>query len=683
MSLLAFAVPSFVVVQGAITGLSYGLLALGLVLIYRTNRVLNFSQGQLGVVGAVFMVKLYYDFGIEYWVALVVALALAAAAGAGSELLLRRLFTRPRVLVMVATIGLSQVLYLFTVLPFVRPKKLSLPFPVPIDLSFTLDGYRFTPGQVLTLIVAPMVAIALALFIRLSPWGLAMRATAENADSARLSGVWVRRTSTITWVIAGLLSAFTAILNAPGQTSALTDVLSPDLLLLALTAALVGAMVNLPAAFVAGIVIGVIEEILDYNFNDPATVELVLFVLLLVVLLVRVGTLRKGARDEERSSWELGTVTRGRLADLRRRRVRQGGVSLTLAVALVLPVVLDIGHVYLMSQVCIFAVIALSLTILTGWGGQVSLGQFGLVGVGAVVAARLGSSVPLVLLLPLGGAVTAVVAILVGLPALRVRGLYLAVSTLGFALLMQATVLATPCWTMPLVHRQVCTGLPDPQSTLVGAPTLFGLSLSSERSFAWFTLGVLVLSIWMVMAWRDRGIARRLVAVRDNEVAAAAAGIPVVRTKILAFALSGFMAGYAGVCLTFADQRISVDTFAPALSVLVISMVVIGGLGSIPGAVLGALYLVGLPAIFGTTPTIQFITSGIGLLAFILYLPGGLAELLSRFGDLVALGWQRLAEGPAPPDSDVAPPPTRGGPPSSSEPDDLAEALVDAREAGR
>ena len=95
------------------------------------------------------------------------------------------------------------------------------------------------------------------------------------------------------------------------------------------------------------------------------------------------------------------------------------------------------------------------------------------------------------------------------------------------------------------------------------------------------------------------------------------------------------------MCLAFADQRFSINTFDPAVSILVISMVVIGGLGSIPGAVLGALYLVGLPAIFGTTPTIQFITSGIGLLAFILYLPGGLAELLSRFGDLVALGWRR------------------------------------------
>jgi ABC-type branched-subunit amino acid transport system permease subunit len=641
---LGFSVPGFVLVEGTITGLSYGLLALGLVLIYRTNRVLNFSQGQLGVVGAVFMVKCFYDFGINYWAALVFALALAAAVGAASELVLRRLFKRPRVLVMVATIGLAQVLYLFTVLPFVRPAKLTQPFPVPFHPSFTLDGFVFGPGQVITLVVAPLVAIALALFIRFSPWGLAMRATAENADSARLSGVWVRRTSTITWIIAALLSAATAILNAPGQTSSLTDVLSPDLLLLALTAALVGAMVNLPVAFLAGIAMGIIAEVLDFNFASTATVELILFAILLVILLVRVGTLTKGARTEERSSWELGAVTRQRIADRHRRLVRHGGIGTVVVAAAVLPLVLDIGHVYLMSQVCIFAVIALSLTVLTGWGGQVSLGQFGLVGVGAIVASRLGTHLPLPVLLLVGGAIGAAVAVAVGLPALRVRGLYLAVSTLGFALLMQTTVLATSCWTVPLLHRQVCTGLPDPQSTLLASPRLFGLSLASERSYAWFTLVVLVLSVLMVMVWRDRGVARRLVAVRDNETGAAAAGVPIVRTKILAFALSGFMAGYAGVCLAYADQRISVNTFDPSVSILVISMVVIGGLGSIPGAVLGAVYLIGLPAIFGTTPTIQFITSGIGLLAFILYLPGGLAEVLSRVGDLVSVGWDRWGE---------------------------------------
>ncbi|MGD0882166.1 MAG: ABC transporter, partial [Acidimicrobiales bacterium] len=115
-------VPSFVLVQGVVTGLGYGLLAMGLVLIYKTNRVLNFAQGQLGVVAAVFLVKCFYDFGFDYWFALALALGLAAAVGALSELLLRRLANRPRVLVMVATIGLSQVLFVFTALPFIRPK---------------------------------------------------------------------------------------------------------------------------------------------------------------------------------------------------------------------------------------------------------------------------------------------------------------------------------------------------------------------------------------------------------------------------------------------------------------------------------------------------------------------------------------------------------------------------------
>ena len=120
-------VPGFVLVQGVITGLGYGLLALGLVLVYKTNRILNFAQGQLGVVAAVFLVKCFYDFGFDYWFSLALALGMAAAVGAASELILRRLADRPRVLVMVATIGLSQVLFVFTALPFIRPKNLYKP----------------------------------------------------------------------------------------------------------------------------------------------------------------------------------------------------------------------------------------------------------------------------------------------------------------------------------------------------------------------------------------------------------------------------------------------------------------------------------------------------------------------------------------------------------------------------
>ncbi|HUY21891.1 MAG TPA: ABC transporter permease [Acidimicrobiales bacterium] len=640
--MIAVSLPPSVILEGAILGLNYGLLAVGLALIYRTSRVVNFAQGQLGVVAAVFLVKLYYDFGIDYWAAAVAAIGLAAGAGALSELVLRRLFARPRVMVMVATIGLSQVLFLFTLLPFIRPKKLFRAFPVPVSWSFHIGTFLFPPGDVLTLIVAPVVALGLAAFIRFSPWGLAMRASAENMESARLSGVWVRRTSTVAWTIAGALSAITAILASPAQTSALTQVLSPGLLLLALLAALLGAMVSLPVAFAAGVGVGIVQDLLQWNITNPstgtATVELILFVLLQAALLVRAASLQKGTRTAERTSWMSGTMSFRRVGEGLRDRVGTAGVLATVVVAALLPLTLSVGRSFLMSQICIYGVIALSLTVLTGWAGQVSLGQFALVAVGTDMTAHLGSGMPLVLLLPFAGVVTAVVSVLVGLTALRIRGLYLAVSTLGFALFMQTSVLATPCWTVPLLHRRICSGLPDPQSTLIARPTLFGLGLTSERAFAWFSLAVLVLSVLMVRVWRDRGIARRLISVRDNEVAAGAAGIPIIRTKLMAFALSGFMAGYAGVCLAFATERFSTDTFDPTFSILVVSMVVIGGLDSIPGALLGAVYLVGLPAVFGTTTTIQFLTSGIGLMAFILYLPGGMAEVMHRLGDLVTAG---------------------------------------------
>jgi ABC-type branched-subunit amino acid transport system permease subunit len=645
---LALSAPIGIVVQGTIVGLGYGLLAVGLVLIYRTNRVVNFAQGQVGVIAAVFLVKLTADFHVEYWFALVLSIGLAAAAGALSEMVLRRLFVRPRVLVMVATIGLSQVLLALTALPFIRPKNLYEPAPVPFDVSFSIGSIIFTPAQVLTLIVAPIVVVGLALAVRGTSWGLSMRAMSENADSARLSGVWIRRTSTLTWVVAGALSAFNAILNAPGQTSALTQALSPDLLLFALTAALVGAMVNLTVAFVAGVGVGIFYELLQWNTlsdNNATAIQVaVFFVVVLVVLAVRVGATRRHSRSDQGSTWSQGGATVRAAGDALRRRVSVSGTWAAVGLAALLPLVLNVGRTFLFSQICIYAVIALSLTVLTGWAGQLSLGQFGLVAVGSLMAAHLGNSLPLPLLLLFAGAVTAVVAIVIGLPALRMPGLFLAVSTLGFAYFMQQTILPTTCWTLPLVHTSMCTGLPGAGTVVINRPDLFGVSLQSERAFAWFSLAVLLLSILAVRTWRDHGVARRLVAVRDNEIGAAAMGIPVLRTKLLAFGLSGFMAGYAGVCFAFAAQRISTDTFDPTVSFIIISMVVIGGLGSIPGAILGALYLEGLPALFGANPTIQFLTSGLGLIAFILYLPGGLAEVLHRAGDVTALGIRALHE---------------------------------------
>jgi ABC-type branched-subunit amino acid transport system permease subunit len=150
-------------------------------------------------------------------------------------------------------------------------------------------------------------------------------------------------------------------------------------------------------------------------------------------------------------------------------------------------------------------------------------------------------------------------------------------------------------------------------------------------------LGLLVLALAAARLWRDKGVARALIAVRDNESAAAAMGVRVVRVKALGFALSGFLAGAAGVCFAFLTERINAQTFTAPQSILVVSMAIIGGLGSVPGAVLGALYLIGLPAFFGSTPTVQFVTSSLGLTLALLYLPGGLGAVVQRIGDGVTV----------------------------------------------
>ena len=208
-------VPLYAIVDGIGVGLQYGLLAVGLVLIYRTSRVLNFAHGQLGVIAAVLFAHLVIDEKLPYFVALPIVLAVAAATGAGSELLIRRLSNRPRLLVMVATIGLAQVLYLLSLLPFVQPNGLFVSYPLPIHLSFSVGPFIVQPGETLTFIVAPVVAIGFAVFFARSRTGLRLRATADNPESARLAGIPVKRMGTVAWVLAALLSAITAMLAAP------------------------------------------------------------------------------------------------------------------------------------------------------------------------------------------------------------------------------------------------------------------------------------------------------------------------------------------------------------------------------------------------------------------------------------------------------------------------------------
>lgn len=641
-----------VLALGFITGLTYAILAVGLVLIYKAARFVNFAHGNLGALAAVLLAKLVIDLGVPYWLALPIVVVLSAGLGALVELtVVRRLFTSSRLVLMVATIGVSQLLLGLTLVPGLRADQgaiVTQGFPVPFTTTWRVGGLILLPADILILFVVPALAVGLAAFLRLSPYGQAIRAASENPDAARLAGISVKRMSTLVWVIAAVLSAVTAVLLAPKSPVFALGSLGPSLLVRALGAALIARMVNLPVAFAAGIGLGVLEQVVFTSFSEGGITDLVVFLVVMVALLIRARELGRSTRDAGAN-----VVFGGAVRELPRavaalpavRRLRTGGVVASVAAAVLLPFIPVLGFdtqakAFLFALVCGYAIVGLSLCLLTGWGGQVSLGQFALAGVGAFAAARLaGNGVPLPLVILGAGAIGAVAAVLVGLPAVRIQGLFLAVSTLAFAVVGTGWVFQQKAFVV------------TPDGVLLDRPGL----LSSERAVYWFALALVVISALAVRAFRRSGPGRLLIAARDNEAAARAAGVSVTGARLVGFALSGFLAAVAGVVIAYARQRYTATSFDPATGFTVLSMVIVGGLGSIPGAILGAVFVFGLPVLFTDSALVSLLVSGVGLLVFLLFLPSGLIGVVHGGRDALVSRLARRAAHLPPPASLVPP----------------------------
>jgi ABC-type branched-subunit amino acid transport system ATPase component/ABC-type branched-subunit amino acid transport system permease subunit len=562
---------------------------------------------------------------------------MGALVGAAVELsFIRRLFNAPRLLLFVATLGVSQLLLVAEfLLPKFSKENESTLFPSPLNTSVTVFGVRLGSADIMIVCIVPVVIAAVAWFLNRTWFGLAIRASADNQDMSERSGISTRRVSTMVWAIAGALAALTAVLLNPTRGVLVghpSPALGAGLLLPALAAGLVGGLTSLPLTLVGGIAIGIAQSLLLANFpSQPGLVDLVLFGLVLVLVLAR----RPHGSDES-SHWSL--AARVPPVPERLRQVwwvaNMGRIaSLTgLALALVVPLLTSSpSKMFVFTQILVVAIAGLSVTVLTGWAGQLSLGQYSFVGLGAVTTAALvirGFSFPIAM----GYAVVAgtAAAVIVGFPALRVRGLFLAVTTMAFAVSAQTWFLRQDFW-----------GADTSQSFLVPRTKLFGLwDLSGERSYYLFALILLVLVAAATNALRRSGVGRSLVAMRENDAAAAAFGLSPATAKLTAFAFAGGIAAlagaiYAGLNVRFGVLGAGATPFGPERSLELVSMAVIGGLGSVSGTIIGALYVVGLPALFGHNATLGFATSGVGLLVLLMYLPGGLASLVYRTRDLL------------------------------------------------
>ena len=621
--------------SGIATGALYGLIAVGLILIYRTNRIINFAVAAIGAFPAVLGALLVAVRGWSWWVVMPLALLGGPLIGAVVEVtIIRRFANAPRLIVTVATIGIAQILAYFTLL---APGWVGSEDGISIQrLPSPVSGFRvtdkfgvtvFTGDYVLAVAVVAFMALALALFFRFTRMGIALRASAENADRASLLGIPVKRVGTVAWALAGLFGSVTIFLRASLVGIPTNGTLGYQVLLFALAPAVVARMESIPIAVIAGMAVGVLEfSVLSRTgTNDLAAAIMLGFIL--AALLAQRGSLSR-AQDTGVSTWQALKEYRPIPLELRAlrevRAFRAACGAAALAVVVLAPFLISEAEMPKLSLLPIFAIVAVSLVILTGWAGQISLGQFAIVGVGAITAGKLYADFnqDFWVTFIVGAIAGAAVAVVIGLPALRVQGLFLAVSTFALAGAAEKFFFV----------RKYSFGqaiLPSEEASYTFTrPVLWErFDLGPERNFYYFAVATLAVTIASAWSFRRHHSGRVLISTRDNVRGAQAYGINTIRTRLAAFAVSGAIAGIAGVLLVFQQRAIDASTYGVIPSVAVFVATVMGGLTSLPGAVIGAVVIQAVN-LFGDKRLdgISLLVTGPGLLVILLFLPGGFAQ---------------------------------------------------------
>lgn len=625
--------PAGVLLQGVVLGGLTALISFGIALIYRSNRIINFSAGELGAVPASLAVLLIVGPGIPYVLAVPAGLGAALVLGAVVEfLIIRRFFTAPRLILTVVTIGISSLL---AGIGFLLPRAFDIntppqSFPSPFDFSFAVGQTRFSGNDVVAMVAVPLCILVLGAFYRYTRIGVAVRASAESAERAALLGVPVKRIQTIVWVIATVLSFVAVFLRAGIVGLPFGQLLGPSILVRALAATVIGRMEKMPMILAASIGLGILESAIIFDTGEAVLVDPIMFVIITGALLLQ--RKRKAARGDETSNWQAATDFRPVPRELRGLPEVRWGVRAVLgtviAATLALPLVMDEADISLATVIVVMATVAVSLVVLTGWAGQVSLGQIGFLGVGAAVGGWLTTTWTWDISLAVLGAgvVGAVTAMAIGLPALRIRGLLLSVSTLSFALAASSYAL----------NRSFFDWLPVQR---FDRPLLFGrIALDTETRYFYFALAGLVIAVQLVKGLRRSRTGRVLIAVRENERAAQSYGVSATRAKLLGFALSGFIAAYAGAIFVHHQQVFGIQPYSVGESLTVFIMAVFGGLGSIPGAITGVVLLESIQYFEDAFPdyiaaSLQFLASGVGLILVLAVLPGGLSQALYAVRD--------------------------------------------------
>jgi branched-chain amino acid transport system permease protein len=622
--------PIGIVLVGVVYGSVYALGAMGLILIYRANRFINFAYGALGSLVGVLAIGLVQVHGLNYWIALPAAVVVGGLIGGLTEVVTIRRFSRsPRLIVTVASIGLAQVFGGFELLGTTHEGFTGLlgAFSPPFNITFHFSVATFHSADLLIMIVVPAVIAFLAWFLLRTDVGVAVRAAAENEDRALLLGIPVRRLATIVWVIAGAMAVLTYMLSAPFE-GVKPGIASngPTVLLPLLAAAVIARLESLPAAFFAAVGLGIAEQLVHWDVpNHPAFIYAVYLAAILVALLAQSGKLSR-AQVSGASSWASITVLKPIPQELRRvPEVLWGKRFFLLAVAaafVFVPWMWGPTNQDVAAYAVVWAMVGVSLVVLTGWSGQLSLGQFGIAGIAGMVSANLVAhwNVDFFLVVVAAGAAGGLAALLVGLPAIRIRGLFLGVTTLALAVALDEYFLNS-------------TNFPSLIPGEFGRPLLLQrFNLQDNYEMYLVCLAFLALAILVTIGMRKARAGRVLIATENNERAAQAASVPTTLVRLQGFVVAGMIAGVAGALDAYLLTAVNPGSFPSIDSITIFAYSVIGGLGSVTGVLIGVLFFKYLESITALGQVHEAI-SGAALLWVLSVVPGGIGEVVYKLRD--------------------------------------------------
>lgn len=610
------------IIQFALLGLATGgifaLIGQSVVVVYRGSNVLNFAAGAIGMLGAYVFYRLWETVHVPWPVALAAAFLVAGAIGALMHLvIMRNLKSAPPISRIVATLGLLTALMAICNMEF-APNGIteSVPSILPTGVWRFSANASVGVGQLVLAGVAVIVTAGLAGLQRFTRFGLATSAVAENRTVTASMGWSPDLVATMTWVLGSFIAALAIILTAPLDGLSVTSLAL--LVIPGMAAALIGKFESLWLTLVGAMIIGIGESEVSRFVLSPGWTQSAPLIVIVAVLVLR------GSNLPEKSD-----VSLERLPSVGPGRV--GWPSLVFLVGgIALVLLLSDTWLGALTNTLVMALIVLSVVVVSGFAGQLSLAGFELAGLAAfftaLFAVQLGF--PMWAAMIFGIIVTVPLSVIMALPALRTRGSQLAIATLSLATVVDALVFNQP-WTTKFVIGPTLPTL-----------SLFGFNfnpVTHPRSFGLLVLAVFAIAAWMASCLRRGPLGRRLLAVRGNERAATALGISVPRMKIYAFAVAALIAAMAGALseaqLTVADFSL----FTVLGSINAVLWSVIGGIGWIAGAPVGA---VSAPAALGSQAISTFFSpsfwldliTGLSVIVVVLQSPSGLVPLNIELG---------------------------------------------------